>query len=369
MKILQKILAIALISIMLTACSPTGAVTEEKQVTIGGLFALSGYGAQWGTTERNAVELAITQANNNGGINGKQIMLSVEDTQTDAITALNAYYSLSNNNQIQVIIGPTWEESAQAIMPVAKNNKQVIITPSSYDTVAKEQSTQLFSTYTPFAYQITALVPHFKEHDMKRFAIVYAEEFFANTMADLFKEQAKINGWEVIAYKIPTQTKDYKTVIMKIQEQNVDGIYCLLWDPDMGTFMKQMHEQKFKKPMFSVDSAEDYDLLRNYGTYMEGIVYPVPVPGKTYDAFEEAYTTKYKEKPMSMSGATAYDATNLVIEALRTGANTPQEIAKYLHARKPYEGASGTITFDENGIISERTFTLRTIRNNKFVNY
>ena len=61
------------------------------------------------------------------------------------------------------------------------------------------------------------------------------------------------------------------------------------------------------------------------------------------------------------SAAYAYDAVNLVADALKSGS----EIANYLEAIKDYPGISNTITF-ENGRVTTKNHIIKNIRNNSF---
>ena len=56
-------IAIMLMLLALLGCSQT-----EQPAKIGGIFALTGYGASWGNAEQKAVMLAIEEANAQGGI-------------------------------------------------------------------------------------------------------------------------------------------------------------------------------------------------------------------------------------------------------------------------------------------------------------
>jgi branched-chain amino acid transport system substrate-binding protein len=353
--------------LLIVGCQPT---TNEQTVTIGGLFALTGYGAAWGEAEQNGVQLAITQANAAGGINGKQITLIPEDTQSKASGALNAYNKLTHVNNINILIGPTWEESASVVTPVAITDNVLLISPSSYKSIYDQNTRTVFSTYPPFHYQFGPVRAYTNQHDIKKIAVVYGDETFSTIMYELFIEEAKRNKWEITdVFKTQLDAKDYRTLLLKIKASDAQLIYIPMESDELGTLMKQAKELGVTTPIFSIDSVEGDDTFESYGSATEGVLYPAPVTGPNYARFEQQYKEMYGDTPDISSAANAYDATNLIIEALRSGAATTEEIAVYLHAVQNYAGASGNITFTERGIIKEKEYVLKTIRNGSYELY
>ena len=138
-------------------------------------------------------------------------------------------------------------------------------------------------------------------------------------------------------------------------------------DPSKGIVMKQMRELGMNIPFFSVESTQNNKLLENYRKDIEGIIYPFPAEAPAYATFEQEFAEKYGHTPNSPSAASAYDAANLIIAALRSGATTPAEVSAYLHKVKDYPGASNTITFNEQGIVAQKAYEIRTVRNGAFV--
>ena len=73
-----------------TGCSKEAADT----VKIGGIFPLSGNVAVFGTECRNGVEMAISEINAAGGVNGKMLELIAEDDEQN----YHLYHSILHND-------------------------------------------------------------------------------------------------------------------------------------------------------------------------------------------------------------------------------------------------------------------------------
>ena len=59
-------------------------------IKIAGIFALTGRAAHIGTSQRDAVMLAIDEVNQHGGINGRMLEMVMEDTESDPTKAVVA---------------------------------------------------------------------------------------------------------------------------------------------------------------------------------------------------------------------------------------------------------------------------------------
>lgn len=314
--------------------------------------------------------MAIEEANREGGIHGVEIVLKIEDSRTDEVQAVTALSKLASVEGIQFIIGPTWEASASAVVPQAREQEILLISPSSYLSIKKEGSPRLFSTYPPYEHEVEGLISLFAEKQWSSFAIIYNNEFYSETMQSIFTKASEERGWTTQSFSQETGNRDYRTILLKIkQTKNVDAIYAPLSDNmDEGQLMRQMKEMNLDVPVIGTGSTENNLLLETHGEAIEGIIYTYPEQGPQYVKFEERFVRRYGHPPGSPSAVSAYDATQLLIAGMRSGATTPKEMSQYLH-NGTHEGASGNISFDANGIIEKTTYALKTVRNGSFVAY
>ena len=89
MKRISKVAIIALVALIclgMFGCSKE----DSNTIKIGGIFPLSGSVAVYGTECKNGIELAISEINAAGGINGKQIVLISEDDEGNPEKSVNA---------------------------------------------------------------------------------------------------------------------------------------------------------------------------------------------------------------------------------------------------------------------------------------
>ena len=129
---------------ILGACSasPTGKSSSSadggnKQtgdtIKIGVNLELSGAVAGYGSQEKDGIELAVEQINNDGGILGKKVELVVKDNKSDNNEAATAAANLATNDDAVAIIGPATSGASKAVIPNITKAQVPFITPSGTD--------------------------------------------------------------------------------------------------------------------------------------------------------------------------------------------------------------------------------------------
>jgi len=355
---------IILIVMSLLYLSITGYSIKEEKIKIGGVFHLTGAGAFWGMGEMNGVLMAIDEVNLKGGINEKQIELITENGETDFPKTINAIQKLINVDEVDFIVGPTW--FGQVASPLAKQFKVLMVSPSA--GVVPEPNEYFFDVWPTEKQEVIPIVDYMQEKGIKRIALIYSLNDFSQSVRNNFVEQAKSRNIKIIEeFQVSPDEKDFKTIILKIKELNVDAIYgTFAFYPSQGTFSKQAKELNLNLTIYSSSGTEIPDLVQAY-PQVEGTIYGFRADGPKEKEFAKNYVKKFGSVP-SQSSAYAYDSANMLIQALKSDKQTPEEISVYLKDIT-YQGVSNTISFDNNGRITSKPFILKTIKDGKFVQY
>lgn len=107
--------AAAVMALSLAGCSggsmddssSSSAKASGDSITIGTVTTNSGTAAAYGEAEVKGFELAVSEINAKGGINGKKVKLESMDDKGDATEASNAYNKLAGDNNVLAVAGPT----------------------------------------------------------------------------------------------------------------------------------------------------------------------------------------------------------------------------------------------------------------------
>ena len=98
-------------------------------------------------------------------IDGRKVKLVVDDTESNNVKTLSAVRKLSFVNKAQVILGPTWLDSFQSVLPIADRERILLFSPSTAIAVIKQSNVQypfVLSTYFNLEVEIELLLKHLK---------------------------------------------------------------------------------------------------------------------------------------------------------------------------------------------------------------
>jgi branched-chain amino acid transport system substrate-binding protein len=125
-----RVAAVALALAGTAACSDDSTGTKRQEVTIGGIFSLTGNWASLGVTSKAALELAVEDANRS--VHGRDVVFraDVRDTRLDPARALAALDSLRVAG-VQVVIGPQSSAELAAIRSYVNSNPVIVVSQSS----------------------------------------------------------------------------------------------------------------------------------------------------------------------------------------------------------------------------------------------
>jgi ABC-type branched-subunit amino acid transport system substrate-binding protein/TolA-binding protein len=188
--------------------------------TLGCLLPLSGPYETYGHKILNCIQLARSQFN--AKHNRPSIKLIVKDTESDPEKAALAVQELSEE-RVGAIIGPvaTHETAAAA----AQENRIPIITLSQKKNITTIGDYVFRNFITP-KMQVESIVSYaMNVLGLSRFAVLYPDEKYGKTFAELFQDEVDAYGGEIVKVEPygPDQT-DFADQIKKLADSDMEFI-------------------------------------------------------------------------------------------------------------------------------------------------
>jgi branched-chain amino acid transport system substrate-binding protein len=125
-------------TLVIAACGSTttggGTNTSSysgKTIKLGAILSITGAGGVYGPQGRDGMNLAVKQINNSGGVNGAQIVLTINDDASDKAQSAQVAQKLIQEEQDLALLGPTLSNSAVAVHPLAESLKTPILAVST----------------------------------------------------------------------------------------------------------------------------------------------------------------------------------------------------------------------------------------------
>lgn len=201
-------------------------------------------------------------------------------------------------------------------------------------------------------------------------AILYINNDYGNGLESVFKKAFEKLGGRIISSESFGQgDTDFRTQLTKIKNGKPEAIYVVGYPKEIALLLKQATELKINSKVIGTVTIEDPNIIKLANKAAEDIIYPYPVvPDKT-DSIVRQFNEQYKIKFGKETGITSdvgFDAVNMIVEAIRLGNGMKgEDIQKGLMLIKEFHGASGVMTFDENGDVN-KPIGMKTIRKGNF---
>ncbi len=363
------VLILALI-IALTILLPKG---EPKEIKIGAALPLTGEGSPYGTAAKNAIELAVSQINDNGGINSKKVIIIYEDTQLQPQETVNAVKKLINVDKVPVIIGPMASSGVEAVLPIADKNKVVIVSPSATDHELSGKSPYFFRTIIHDTYEGKLMANFaYKNLGIKKLALFYVQSAGPEGVSEVLKDNFEALGGQItITEKCDQEATDFRTQLTKIKSSDANALFFAGFAKETGRVLRQAKEIGFDKQILAHQTAEAPEVIELAGDSANGVIFASSKleseASPVISSFYRAYQSRYNIEPQNYA-ANAYDAIKIIVIAIQEKGYTSEGTVEGLHNIKDYEGASGTISIDKNGD-TVGSMVIKTIKDGKIVQY
>lgn len=323
----------------------------QETVKIGFIGPLSGGNAQQGIAARNGFQLAIDQANASG------LPFKIEpvilDDAANPQTGVAAALKLTNDPKVVAATGHWNSGVALATIPVFSRAGVPFVVWGAISPKITEKNNPMVSRVVTTLVNTNAPLAKWAVANLgKRIAIVSDTSDYGVANTDNFRKFFEADGGTIVAAEAaPVGTTDFRALLTKIKGTNPDAIYFGGVVAEAGLVRQQMVQLGMSQPMIGVDGFYDSEFLKIAGPAANGTIVGIAkeVGNPKLDAMTEAYKGANFAEPIGSYTKNAYDATNIIIAALKTAGTTDKAaIAKAIRA-SDYDGALGRTTFDENG--------------------
>ena len=326
---------------------------------------LTGKPAKFGEIMKRSYEMAAEEINAKGGVKGKMITLTFEDSNGKPEIARAIVEKLIDSKKQPIIVGEYTSACAKAVAAVAEERKTpYLVVASADDDITQKNYKYVFRQNQVNAHYADALVAFLKEVvKPKTMAILYESSAFGTSGADAMEKDATAFGAKVVLKeKFETGAIDFKPLLSKVKAAQPDVIYTVAYANEAQLIMKQAKELRIDAKLYAGGAAgfaipEFINGAKDAAEYVVSATLWTPqvkYPGAK--AFADKYKTRYGDYP-SYHGASAYAAMYVTANALDRAKNwTPDGIRDALKATN-LTTAFGPVKFEDKEGYQNQNFT------------
>lgn len=319
-------------------------------IKVGAVLPLSGEGTpDQGLASQKAIDLAIKEVNDKGGINGRNLEVFYEDSRCEPSRGVSGIRRLIETKNVDFIIGDICDQVTAPIMKIAQDSDVVLITPGSTSPEISTAGDRIFRFWFSEDDMGNAVAQHAKSEGLDDFAIVYINNAWGISQKDAVKKHVQALGGTITSEQsVEPDTTDYRTILLKAQQSNPDAFYVGTFPNGLASFVEQKRVQGVDKPLYAHGGLVGSTLAMNLGgSDLEGLF--APFASDPDPTFTKKFEKKYGVAP-GVTADSSYDiikAIAFVMEDQDTFDSAT--LAKQLSGLKDFKGASGSITVNKNG--------------------
>jgi branched-chain amino acid transport system substrate-binding protein len=321
---------------------------KQGTIKIGLITPLSGDLANYGIGTKNAAQMALDEINQKN----EKFELIVEDSPCNANSAITAVNKLINIDKVDVLMGPMCSSELLAISPIANSDKIVVISSSTTSPDITGAGDYVFRNVASDDLRAKVFARYiFNDKSIKEIAIIYENDDAGVGYKEAFvKEYEKLGGKISIAEVYDKGASDLRTQLTKIKAVNSSSILMLSYPSETGIILKQSKELGIESNFFEgFEIMMDPQVAQIAGDAVNGVVYiqSASTDNQLNEKFKKDYKAKYGAEPPYYA-VEAYDIIKIYDSVIKDKKDL-ETIKSNLYTLKDFQGASGIITFDENG--------------------
>lgn len=385
MKKFKKVLSLCLAGAMvlsMAACGNSNGGTNGGNDSTGGtVFKIGGIGpttggaAVYGNAVKNAIELAVTEINENGGVNGVKIEYNFQDDEHDAEKAVNAYNTLKDWG-MQVLVGTVTSAPCEAVVGNANSDNIFLLTPSA-TSVNAIQYDNAFRMCFSDPNQGSASAQYIADNSLAtKVAVIYdSSDTYSSGIYTQFATTAQAAGLEIVSAEAFTSDSktDFTVQVQKAKDAGADLLFLPIYYTETALILQQADRIGYEPIVFGCDGFDGILAVENFDTSLaEDIMFLTPFSTTSTDEltqnFVKTYTDAYGDTPNQFA-ADAYDCVYVIKAAMEKAEIKPEmsasEICDKIKAVMPelsYTGLTGKdIKWETSGEPSKAPIVVKVV--------
>ena len=330
---------------------------DATTVKIGGIGPLTGAYANYGLSEKNGAELAVNEINEAGGIAGKQIELSYQDSQGESESAVNAYGKLMDWG-MEVSLGCVLSGENASVVAAARDDDVLLLTPSGSADKCIDGNSLAFRVCFYDSFQGAAAAQYIKDNDIvDTVGVLYQSDVdYSVGLYNAFVEKCGELGITIAETQTFTSTTstDFSTQVNALVASGAKLVFIPIYAEEASTFLTQARG-KFAGDVyfFGADGLDGILGKVEQDTSLANNVlmltpFAADNPAENVQSFVKKYQEAYGATPDQFA-ADAYDAIYAIKAAVEKAGSTSGAALASALTSLTVEGVTGIMTWTADG--------------------
>ena len=349
------------------------AIAAAQTIKIANIVELSGPGATSGTNFKDGVLLAVKEINAAGGILGRKIEVSTNDTQSNPGIA-KGLTTKAIDDDVFAVFGPVFSGSILVSMAETKRAEIPNFTGGEASAITKQGNPYVFRTSFT---QDTAMpkVARYIANGLKAktVALIYVNnDFGKGGRESLIKALEPLNVKVTVDISTEQGQIDFSAAVLKAKQSNADVVFVYTNEEESARALRELRKQGVNKPFVGETVLTSQKVIELAGEAANGAVAHVGLTVDAPNPAMRAFRAKFEKENKYISdhnGIKGYTGVYIMKAAIeKVGKFDRKLVAKALHGMKilvaQQPGVLMDVSIDANGDLDRESF-MTEVRNGK----
>ncbi len=343
----------------------------QEPLRIGAALSLTGAIAPYGRSAQRGIELAVSEINDHGGINGQRLKIILEDCQSEPRPATLAVQKLISQDKVPAVVGFIGSSLLLATAPLFNENHVVLISPGASSPGIREAGDFVFRTRASGRLEAITLARYANKNlNCRKTGVLYVNNTYGLSWLESFSECTTSLGGEIVAKEGFQQgSTDLRAQLSKIKTSDPSCLLILGYLDEIALALRQSTQLGLVVPILTTVGIQDNKIFELAGKTAQRVVFSAvdydPSTNPVSKRFDKAYSATFGQ-PSNIFAANAYDAVQLLANAIKKVGINGDRIRQYLLSIENYPGAGGTLSFDQKGDVIKPVH-MKKVEGNKFI--
>jgi len=312
---------------------------SREPLEIGAILSLTGPGEYYGREVRDGMMLAVDEVNSRGGVNGRMIELIIEDSETDTEKGVAAFNRIEEEHNPALYVSML-SLNCMELSPVVEESEVVLIGCVASAPELTEQREWVFRFYQTAEDDVTPIILILEELGVESLGIMYSDEDYGRSVAELLTEDFEEMGGNVKSEAIGMDEADFSEQIEEIRD--MQAIYIVGYQNHYKEGFKELRETEYKGYILGATGTLSPSIMsmpESDGVYVASSIIYDPDYILARDV-KERYESRY-DKPFTFHSANGYDCIKLIAGLLEDEEISRRNVRNLLEGGFVHPGVFG----------------------------
>ena len=345
-------------------------LVHADSVKIGFNVPLTGFAAADGKSALNGAKLAVKQANQAGGINGKMIELVVYDDQASPKQAVPISNKLIEKDKVVAAVSGSYSGATRAAAGVFQSAEIPYISAYAVHPEITKAGNYVFRTSFMGEVQGRAgakLIGATLQR--KRVVLITLKNDFGKSLAAGFKEAAgQFNLQIVNEYEYSIKDRQFGPIVAKVKADAPEAIYATGYFFTAGPLVSQLRAAGITVPVIGQEGYDSEQFIKIAGKASEGTIITTSLDRDSKSSETRSFISEFEAMAghkVDMVAASGHTAMKVLVAAMKKAGTTSPSAIRNAIAQTNLVASTGSISFNDLGEV-RKNVQVQVVRDGDF---